>query len=127
MISETPFTPPKLQKRTLKGHSKAVLCIAHSSERIAYIPKPNHTENNGVTHPSLLLSGSEDGTARLWDLRTRKTAYCMVVPKSKEGEILEVASVAFHPSIYDNDTCKEGQAAGEPNDLVLNGSSDCTV
>ena len=58
-------------------------------------------------HPNLLLSGSEDGTARLWDLRMRKTAYCMIVP-SKENEHNDVTSVAFHPSIVEGgQNCEE--------------------
>ena len=32
---ETEYSP-RLQKRTLKGHQKPVLCLAHSSERLAY-------------------------------------------------------------------------------------------
>ena len=39
---------------------------------------------------SLLLSGSDDKTARLWDLRTSKTCLCL----RTQGE---VTSVAFAP------------------------------
>lgn len=49
---------PKLQKRSLKGHSSQVTCLAHSSERAS----PDDTSPQH--HPSLLLSGSEDGTGR---------------------------------------------------------------
>ena len=78
--------------------------------------------NLNTGNPSLLLSGAEDGTARLWDLRTRKTAYCMILPKVG-GEIMEVTSVAFHPSILSN----ESQEDSSTNDLVSQGLRDCTV
>lgn len=62
-----------IRKYIFKGHKGSVLCLAHDS--IA----------------SLLLSGSEDETARLWDLRTSKTALCLLAGG-------EVTSVAFAPS-----------------------------
>ena len=48
---------PSIEFVQLKGHSGSVLCLDHS---------------NGANriHDSTLLSGSEDGTCRLWDLRT---------------------------------------------------------
>lgn len=117
-----PFTPPKLQKRSLKGHNKAVLCLAYSTERLAYTPKSKKDiDVDGIAHPNLLLSGSEDGTARLWDLRTRKTAYCIIIPKSEDGEALDVNSVAFHPSILD------GYDGSKTAESILDGSKDCTV
>lgn len=78
-----------------------------------------------MAHPSLLLSGSEDGTARLWDLRTNKSVYCMILPKKDAGEVLEVTSVAFHPHILDGSGGDVGTAI--VNDSVLDGSKDCTV
>jgi WD40 repeat protein len=142
-MSTTAFTPPKIQKRTLKGHTKAVLCLAHSSERLAYsstatkngkgTKKGNRSKQSncsgeasttsGLSHPSLLLSGSEDGTARLWDLRTRKTAYCMVLPSRSEGEMMEVTSVAFHPSILEVDN----ESKIEANDAFLKKGRNYTV
>lgn len=96
---------------------------------MAYTPKSKAASdanaNVSIVHPTLLLSGAEDGTARLWDLRTRKTAYCMVLPKV-EGEITEVTSVAFHPSILSNET-KGDSSSLHPNDLVTQGLKDCTV
>lgn len=131
MTSETAFTPPKFQKRTLKGHHNAVLCLAHSTERLPYISKSKASaDGNGAAHhhhPSLLLSGSEDGTARLWDLRTRKTAYCIVIPK-EEGELSEVTSVAFHPSILECDESNKADLTVEQsNNSILEGKRDCTV
>ena len=62
-----------IRKYIFKGHKGSVLCLAHASVS------------------SLLLSGSEDETARLWDLRTSKTALCLLAGG-------EVTSVAFVPS-----------------------------
>ncbi|KAL3804671.1 hypothetical protein HJC23_008486 [Cyclotella cryptica] len=139
MASNTTFSPPKLQKRKLKGHQKAVLCLAHSAERLAYCPARKSTKEAKelsdssdapitTAHPSLLLSGSEDGTARLWDLRVRKTAYCMVVPRTEEGETLEVTSVAFHPSVADASDDNRGKNDTEQTTKsVLEGARDRTV
>ena len=62
-----------IRKYSFKGHKGSVLCLAHDSVS------------------SLLLSGCEDETARLWDLRTSKTALCLLAGG-------EVTSVAFAPS-----------------------------
>jgi WD40 repeat protein len=60
----------KIGKTSFKGHKGSVLCLAHCK--------------------SLLLSGSEDETARVWDLRISRTALCLVT-----GD--QVTSVAFAP------------------------------
>ena len=109
---------PKLQKRLLKGHSKQVTCVAHSSERAS----PDDTSPQH--HPSLLLSGSEDGTARLWDLRTRKTSICMVIPQNGVDSN-EITSVSFHPSRNDSDNPGDSQPGGSSSLLPL--LRDCTV
>lgn len=49
----------------LLGHQGSVLCLDHSSSLA------------DSALPGLLLSGSEDGTARLWDSRSRRAALCM--------------------------------------------------
>ena len=92
-ISKAREYTPKLQKRTLKGHKKAVLCLAHSSERLSYYSNNNATTTSTTNqNPNLLLSGSEDGTARLWDLRTRKTSICMELPRINAVDRNEVVS-----------------------------------
>jgi len=91
-ISTAKEYTPKLQKRTLKGHKKAVLCLAHSSERLSYYNNNNTNSSSTNQNPNLLLSGSEDGTARLWDLRTRKTSICMELPRINAVDRNEVVS-----------------------------------
>ena len=61
---------------SLKGHKDSVLALACD----------NHRASN------MLLSGCEDGTMRLWDLRSGKTSRGFV--KAFGGEA--VTSVMFH-------------------------------
>lgn len=63
-----------IRKFTFKGHKGSVLCLAHDSSSC------------------LLLSGAEDCTSRLWDLRTSKTALCLMAGG-------DVTSVAFAPQL----------------------------
>lgn len=74
----------------LKGHGAAVLCLDVSS---------------GSSSP-LLLSGSEDGTARVWDLRdnTRRTALCIRVPGG-----WDVLSAVFAPPAPPQETMSFGR------------------
>ena len=96
---------PRVQRRTLRGHRGPVLCLAHSSERLPAHPSPDDDDDDDDDdesgggrcdrrrlrphhrhrRPCLLLSGSEDGTARLWDMRTRRTSLCMIVPRGGGG------------------------------------------
>ena len=69
----------KIQTTTLKGHKGAVLCLDHNN---------GPATSDGPTE-GCLLSGSEDGTARLWDLRSSPRACICIIA----GE--EVTSVAF--------------------------------
>lgn len=154
MTSDAP-----LPKHTLRGHRKQVLCLAHSSERLVYYSSgkkkhaPKHTaddDSKGAVdgasiptdckhqqpiQPCLLLSGSEDGTARLWDLRTSKTAICMIVPRGEEdaADILpEVTSVTFHPSVAEewkgeDNSNNHGVVGDGASNSILGDKRDCTV
>lgn len=86
----------------LKGHTSPVLCLDHSRLQKEH-KRDNHTRHlmrmNDISIPThSLLSGSEDGTARLWDLRnSTRASLCIVVEPSYTNESKEVTSVAFHP------------------------------
>ena len=69
-MSSTPHVPSV----KLKGHQGAVLCLDHSSSLSKGDParfNDNMSSNPPAVATACLLSGSEDGTARLWDLRER--------------------------------------------------------
>ena len=69
----------------LKGHKAAVLCLDVSS--------PSQSSLSLSSSP-LLLSGSEDGTARLWDLREHKRRACLCIKVAGGGDVL---SAVFAP------------------------------
>jgi len=100
----------QLTKALLKGHRGQVNCIAHSSS-VAESRPPANSSSRGIKKaspaaspspqrpepaPSLLLSGSSDGTARLWDLRMQRAALCIIAPGDDNGDS-DVTSVTFHP------------------------------
>ncbi len=80
-------------KLQLSGHKGPVTCLDHSSKR----PTTNKAKINtgSSVSPCCLLSGSEDGTTRLWDLRSSTRASVCII----HGQ--EVTSVGFHP-IFDD-------------------------
>ena len=85
-------------------------CLAYSSSVAESRPSATSSSRAGRSNsgaspssrhpaapaPSLLLSGSSDGTARLWDLRTQRAASCIVAPVDDCGDS-DITSVAFHP------------------------------
>jgi WD40 repeat protein len=73
-LSRVASSPPKIESSKLCGHKRPVLCLALSSTK------------------GQLLSGSEDGTIRVWDLRTQRCDKAIVWNQG------EVTSVAFHPT-----------------------------
>lgn len=87
-----------VQQYKLKGHQGPVTCLAHSSTY-----RKNNTKakkkNSVQPLPSCLLSGSEDGTVRLWDFKSSnpsRAALCIV----SDGK-QEITSVSFHPTLED--------------------------
>ena len=96
-----------IQSTVLKGHQKAVLCLDHSSSSSSRRDAPptsttTTTTSSSVTASSagsLLLSGSEDGTARLWDLKCQPLRASLCIQAPNGGEVL---SVAFGPKWGDS-------------------------
>mmetsp|Transcript_9712 Transcript_9712/g.23527 ORF Transcript_9712/g.23527 Transcript_9712/m.23527 type:complete len:505 (-) Transcript_9712:566-2080(-) len=84
-----------------KGHGAAVLCLDLSSPSQSSSP--------------LLLSGSEDGTARLWDLRDHRRRACMCIKVPGGGDVL---SAVFAP--------RSDEAKTIPNETTAFGR-DCSV
>jgi len=77
---------PTIQCVKLRGHQGSVLCLDHSSSISHESSEPPST-----TVAASLLSGSEDHTARLWDLRANLRASLCI---KTHGPVL---SVAFGP------------------------------
>ena len=70
----------------LKGHRAAVLCLDISSPV------------SSTSSSSLLLSGSEDGTARLWDLREhQRRGACLCIQTIDGGDVLSAVFAPPHP------------------------------
>ncbi|KAL3778115.1 hypothetical protein ACHAW5_008944 [Stephanodiscus triporus] len=138
--------PPKIQRRTLRGHRGPVLCLAHSSERPpppsrgSLLPRDDdddahhHHHHHQGHHPSLLLSGSEDGTARLWDLRTRRTsgsagiANGTTVPRRLHADpgtsAIGVTCATFWPKSHDGGGGGRGNGA---HSYLVTAGTDCAV
>jgi len=94
-----------VQQFQLTGHQGPVTCLAHSSNaqqgvKTTKIKKKQHANNTKL--PCCLLSGSEDGTVRLWDFRSNpsRASLCILSPNKQE----EITSVAFHPTFDDDET-----------------------
>lgn len=111
-----------IQSVKLKGHQGAVLCLDHSSSS----PDTQATKQAACSATSVttacLLSGSEDATARLWDLRTDcKASLCI----KASGEVL---SVAFGPS-WEHSTGGPSSQAQSPfsRDLTVYLSTETAV
>lgn len=80
-----------IQISKLHGHKGSVLCLDFNEN-----DDNNETSNSTASSSSssLLLSGSEDCTARLWDIRDESTKRRASLCIRSHGEVL---SVAFSP------------------------------
>ena len=109
----------------LKGHQAPVLCLAHSGTSHATNSKrpkkhgnansnantnnvnANHQQSFHHQPPCCLLSGSQDGTTRLWDLRSSsRAALCILAPST--CAVKDVTAVGFRP-IMGNRFKEEGR------------------
>lgn len=100
-MSNSSTSNDEILKVNLKGHRAPVISLAHTSEnRKTKRNRPNDNDDKTQQRCSCLLSGSEDGTARLWDLRSSsRAALCIVAPFSSDSSVdgREVTAVSFHP------------------------------
>ena len=91
-IQNMPRREPRIEAVKLKGHQQSVLCLDHSSSRSAL----GGFDAVESAVAGCLLSGSQDGTARLWDLRADsnlRASLCIQGPVAAE-----VLSVTFGPN-----------------------------
>lgn len=66
---------------TCKGHADTVTCMDHS-----------------IQSPDFLLTGSDDGTSRLWDLRIFKSVQCYKPNHSHDKQQEQgISNIKFHP------------------------------
>ncbi len=94
-----------VQASKLKGHKSPVLSLAHSSDIVSSViyqrtKKKAKTKQQGQGSSLFLchlLSGDENGTTRLWDLRcnTKRASHCLIAPNN--GDERDVTAVGFHP------------------------------
>jgi len=100
----------EIQQIQLKGHKGPVTSLAHTSD-LRKIKRNDDT----AQQRSCLLSGSEDGTARLWDLKSSyRASLCIVAPtpsdSSDNGK--EVTAVSFCPILGRR---REGSEESDPS------------
>jgi len=84
-----------ITKAKLQGHGAAVLCLdtflSSSELSSSQLEQPSDLPSSTS---ALLLSGSEDGTARLWDLRDHRRRACLCIRVPGGGDVL---SAVFAP------------------------------
>jgi WD40 repeat protein len=83
-----------------EGHKAPVLSLDYSSET---------ANGGGGGGGQLLLSGSEDRTARLWDVRDSRRRASLCIPV--QGEVLSVKFAPRLPPAADDDDDDEAAAA----------------
>ena len=99
----------------LQGHGAAVLCLDVSSPSSS---SRDLASAASVSSP-LLLSGSEDGTARLWDLRDHRRRACLCIRVPGGADVL---SAVFAPP------SAAAEKASAADDTAMNAfAKDCSV
>ena len=86
----------KIQTFKLSGHKGPVTCLANNSHDTKN-SGGGSSYNDSSFFKQVLLSGSEDGTVRLWDLKAncKRAALCIKCPFQ---ETVEVTAISLHSS-----------------------------
>lgn len=98
----------RIQTFQLSGHKGPVTCLANNSHLNTITTTSNSTsttqntkspsnDSSFISQP-VLLSGSEDGTVRLWDLKAncKRAALCITCPcQDPNNTVLEVTAVSL--------------------------------
>jgi hypothetical protein len=99
---------PLIKSVRLKGHTAPVLCLDHSSSL--------NGSYSSISSCSL-LSGAQDGTARLWDLRIARAVLCI------KAEGPDVMSVSFGPPSSDSVPNNSAGSDDNPTSTTSNNPS----
>lgn len=120
---------PPIEYVELKGHSAAVLCLDHSNSAIQKFQTANAHQQHG--YDSTLLSGSEDGTCRLWDLRAGLRASlcirCYNGTDVSTNDCRDVLSVSFGPPWQQQEQPQPPQQPASHTDAVSPFARDYSV
>ena len=108
----------------LQGHGASVLCLdvfSPSSQAQAQSSSSLSPPRTTPSTSALLLSGSEDGTARLWDLRDHRRRACLCIRVPGGGDVL---SAVFSPPAVETSAMQAATTIRRESDAF---SRDCSV